>query len=58
MNNPPDFIHQFDGQFEDGLSISESLCTAAPPLRKYRRRTREGVSVGERVTLHRPVSDG
>ena len=37
----------FDGQFEDGLSVSDSLCTAAPlPSEKIG----EGVSVG-RVRL-------
>ena len=34
----------FDGQFEDGLSVSDSLCTAAPsPSEKIG----EGMSVGE-----------
>ena len=29
----------FDGQFEDGLSVSDSLCTAAPsPQKKERKR--------------------
>ena len=41
---PPDFIRQFNGQFEDELFISDSLCTDAPHppkqphLRKNRRR--------------------
>jgi len=34
MNNPPDFICQFDRQFEDGLSFSNSLCRAAPSPKK------------------------
>ena len=33
----------FDGQFEDGLSVSDSLCTAAPSPQK---KIGEGVSVG------------
>ena len=44
----------FDEQFEDGLSLSDSLCTAAPPPQK---KIREGVSVGEGATIHKPVSD-
>ena len=45
MKNPSDLIYSnFDGQVEDGLSISaESLCTAAPSLQK---KIGEGVSVG------------
>ena len=43
----------FDGQFEDGLSVLDSLCRAAPtPF------LGEGVSVGEGATVHRQVSDG
>ena len=42
----------FDGQFEDGLSLSDSLCTAAS------QKIGEGVSVGEGATVHRLVSDG
>ena len=33
----------FDGQFEDGLSVPDSLCTAAPSPQK---KIGEGVSVG------------
>ena len=44
----------FDGQFEDGLSVSNSLYTANPlPSEKIG----EGVSVGEGATVHRLVSD-
>ena len=42
----------FDGQFEDGLSVSDSLCTAASE------KIGEGVSVGQVATVHRLVSDG
>ena len=45
----------FDGQFEDGLSVSDSLRTAAPSPQK---KIGEGVSVGEGAIVHRPVSDG
>ena len=48
MNNPRDFIRQF----EDGLSVSDSLCTAAPSPQK---RIGEGVSVGEGATVHETV---
>ena len=51
MNNPRDFIRQF----EDGLSVSDSLYTAAPSPQK---KIGEGVSVGEGATMHEPVSDG
>ena len=45
----------FDGQFEDGLSVSDSLCTAHPlPSEKIG----EGVCVGEGATVHRLISDG
>ena len=37
-----------------GLSVPDSLCAAAPPLRKNRRR---GVC-GEDATVHRLISDG
>ena len=47
----------FDGQFEDGLSISESLCTAAPSPQKKKKNQRRGVCWGG-ATVHRPVSDG
>ena len=40
---------------EDGLSISGSLCTPVPSLR---RRKGDRVFVGEGVTVHRLVSDG
>ena len=39
----------FDGQFEAGLSVPDSLCTATPG---------KGVSVGEGATVPRLVSDG
>ena len=45
----------FDEQFEDGLSVSDSLCTAAPSPQK---KIEEGVSVGEGAIVHRLVSDG
>ena len=55
MNNPPDFIRLFD----DGLSISDSLYTAASSLKqKKKKKIGEGVSVGEGATVHRLVSDG
>ena len=50
MNNLPDLSVNFDGQFEDGLSISDSLCTAAPSPQK---KIEEMVSVGEGATVHR-----
>ena len=52
MNNAPDFIRLFD----DGLFISDSLCTTASSLKK--KKIGEGVSVGEGATVHRLVSDG
>ena len=45
----------FDGQFEDGLSLSDTLCTAAPSPQK---KIGEGVSVEKGATVHRLVSDG
>ena len=45
----------FDGQFEDGLSVPDSLCTAAPSPQK---KSLKGVSVGAGATVHRLVSDG
>ena len=33
----------FDGQFEDGVSVPDSLCTAAPSPQK---KSLKGVSVG------------
>ena len=51
-----EFLSSLDGQFADGLSVSDSLCTAAPSPQK---KIGEGVSVGEGATVHcRPVSDG
>ena len=55
MNNPPDFIPQFDGQFEDGLSVPDSLCTAAHALPSEK--IGEEVCVGKRATVYRLVSD-
>ena len=37
-----------------GLSVPDSLCTAAPPPQK---KIGEGVSVGKGTTVHRLVSD-
>ena len=54
MNNSPDFSTNFDGQFEAGLSVPDSLCTAAPSEKK----NGKGVSVREGATVHRLVSDG
>ena len=34
MNNLPDLSVNFDGQFKDGLSISDCLCTATPSPQK------------------------
>ena len=48
----------FDGQFEDGLSISDSLCTAATsPQKKNRRRgvCRGGGSDCTKVSLRRII---
>ena len=39
----------FDRQFEDGLSFSDTLYTAAPSPEK---KIGEGVSVGEGATVH------
>ena len=44
-----DFIRQFDGQFEDGSSFSDSMCTAAP---LHREKMGEGVSVGEGANVY------
>ena len=52
MNDPPDFIRLFD----DGLSISDSLCTTASSLKKKKNR-RRGVCGGG-ATVYRLVSDG
>ena len=39
MKNPPDFIRQFDGKFEDGLSVSlRASVQPPPPLTTNRRR--------------------
>ena len=46
----------FDGQFEAGLPVSDSLSTAAPSPQK--KKNGKGVSVGEGATIHRLVSDG
>ena len=54
MNNPLTLSVNFEGQIEDGLSVTVSLCTAATfPQKKIR----EGVSraVGEGATVHRLV---
>ena len=45
----------FDGQFEDELSVLDSLSTATPSPQK---KIGEGMSMGEGATVHRPVSDG
>ena len=42
----------FDGQFEDGLSVSDSLWTSAPTPQK---KIGEAVSVGEGATVHRRI---
>ena len=44
----------FDGQFEDGLSVSNSLCAATP---LHSEKIGEGVSEGEGATVHGLVSD-
>ena len=38
----------FDGQFEDGLSVSDSLCTAGPPPRLGKNRRRDVCWEGEK----------
>ena len=45
----------FDRQFEDGLSVSDSLCTAAPFSQK---KSEKGCLWGRGTTVHRLVSDG
>ena len=56
-NNPSDFIrlfiHHFLGTVEDGLFVSDSLCTAAPSSRK---KIGELMAVGEGSIVHRLVS--
>ena len=47
MNNSPDFIRQFDGKFEDGLSVS-LRAFVQPPLPSQQ--IGEGMSVGEGET--------
>ena len=55
MNNPLDFIRQFDGKIEDGLSIFRQPVFSRPlPSEQIG----EGVSVGEGETVYRLASDG
>ena len=53
MNNPTSSIN-FDRQFEDWLSVSDSLCTAAPFPQK---KSEKGCLWGRGTTVHRLVSD-
>ena len=54
MNNPPDFIRQLDGQFEDGIIRSRKPVYHPHSLRKNRKR---GGLSGRGGTVQRLVSD-
>ena len=48
------FSVNFDGQFEDGLSVSDSLCTAAAP--SPQKKSQKGCLWGRGTTVHGLVS--